>query len=437
MHARKTGPNGRTGSQTRKNETGKGAFPIGFWNYCPAEMLDASAVKDWAEAGMTLTMSPDFGSDPAHEERIKAILDAAQERGIRIILCHRQGYWPHLTTAGEVLYRKNFAAALKTYGTHPAVFGFHVGDEPGVKEFADACRAMRIQKEMAPNLTPFCNLLPWHQGCEARIGSESWSAYLDDYVREARPDFLCYDCYSQMNPNPETEGGFEMYFRNLREYEEAGRRHGIPFWTTLLSVGHFRYRCPLEDHLRWQLNTALAHGAQGILYFFFYMRQPSDNYRVAPIDEHGERTERYEWLSRVNRTFLRWTAPVVKELRLRTVRHSGQVWGGVNRFDGSGRVSRAHSHHGTPLIVSEFTRTGGGEYVMVVNNSQTDSTQAEIWVRGRQPALSRVGWEAREVPVTGGDGWQAASGTDFVVVRPWLAPGQMELYRIADGNQDR
>ena len=50
MHARKTGPNGRTGSQTRKNETGKGAFPIGFWNYCPAEMLDASAVKDWAEA---------------------------------------------------------------------------------------------------------------------------------------------------------------------------------------------------------------------------------------------------------------------------------------------------------------------------------------------------------------------------------------------------
>jgi len=425
---------GQAVPRRRAAESAARPFPVGFWNYCPAEMLDVTAVTDWAEAGMTVAMSPEFGPEPAHEKRLVAILDAAFERGIRVILCHRHGYWPHLTASGEKQYRADFARAAKIYGGHPAVFGFHVGDEPDTRQFADACRAMRLQKEMAPRLTPFCNLLPWHAGCETRVGHESWAAYLDAYVRQARPEFLCYDCYAQLNPDAaENPGGLEMYFRNLREYSEAGQRHGIPFWTTLLSVGHFRYRCPNEDLFRWQLNTALAHGAQGILYFFFYMRQPHDNYRVAPMDEHGERTETYAWLSRVNRTFLRWTAPVVKELTLRSVSHAGRAWGGFKLFAGSGRVSRAQSHHGTPLIVSEFRHTSGSEYVMLVNNSQTESTQAEVWMRGSKPVLHRVGWGAAEATAAGGEGWQGAAGEDFTVAHPWLAPGQMELYRIADG----
>ncbi len=67
---------------------------------------------------------------------------------------------------------------------------------------------------------------------------------------------------------------------------------------------------------------------------------------------------------------------------------------------------------------------------MVVNNSQSDSTQAEIWVRGDHPKLHQVGWMGEETLLSGGDGWQATGGTDYVVARPWLAPGQMELYRV-------
>jgi hypothetical protein len=36
-------------------------------------------------------------------------------------------------------------------------------------------------------------------------------------------------------------------------------------------------------------------------------------------------------------------------------------------------------------------------------------------------------------PVGGGDGWEAQQSEDSVTVRPWLAPGQMELYRVASG----
>ncbi len=404
-------------------------FPIGFWNYQSIEHQGPEAVTDWSDAGMTLTMGPNYGPDPRDQDRMRAILDHAGEKGIRVILCHSQTDWRNLTRKGEATYRKEFQAAVEALGSHPAVFGFHVGDEPGVAEFEDACRAIRIQKELAPRLRPFCNLLPWYDGVATRVGYENWGKYLDDYVAKSGVDFLCYDCYAQMNPGVE---GWDMYFANLRQFEAAARRHAIPFWTTLLSVGHFRYRCPSEDDLRWQVNTALAHGAKGLLWFFFYLRAPHDNYRLSPIDEHGQRTGTYQSLSRICRTFLKWTAPVLQSLSLQRVSHVGKAWGGVSLLDGSGRVRKATSHHKTDLIVSEFADGAGRPYVMVVNNSPTEPAMAEVWFAGRQPQIHHIEWEALEAKVTGGDGWTCQQGADFAVIRPWLAPGQAELYRIED-----
>lgn len=410
----------------------KETFPIGFWNYVPIERQDESAVKDWKDAGMTLTMSPGFGPEPDSIGRMRRILDKAQDDGIRLILCHRNTDWRNLTTKGEETYRKEFGEAVRALGQHPAVFGFHVGDEPRKEHFEDACKAARIQKEMAPHLRPFLNLFPWHPGAEKLVGFPDWASYLDAYAGKSGVDLLCYDCYSQQN-NPTDEWGWDMYFKNLREYEEASCRKGIPWWTTLLSVGHFKYRCPTEDDIRWQLNTAVAHGASGILWFFFYLRSPHDNYRVPPIDEHGERTETFAWLSRVCRTFLKWTAPTFQQLDLVRVSHVGRAWGGAKLLDCStGRISKAVSNHKTDLIVSEFRRGDGAEYVCVVNNSQKESTLAEIKVRGRKPQLYRVGWMSEETHVSKTGEGGSSAGDDWCLTRPWLAPGQLELYRVAE-----
>ena len=409
-------------------------FPIGFWNYTSIDRQEVSAVKDWTDAGMTLTMGPRYRAESGHIGKMRAILDAADAAGIRMILCPETGYWPHLTQAGEDVYRRDFSAAVQALGSHPATFGFHVGDEPGKAAFADACRAMGIQKELAPHLQPFLNLLPMHRGVEEHIGYQSWDHYLDDYVAAANPPFLSYDCYAQMNPDADGEDfwGFEMYFANLRTYWEAACRQGLDYWTTLLSVGHFRYRCPREDDLRWQVNTAAAHGARGLLWFFFYLGHPQDNYRIAPIDEHGERTETFAWLSRVCRTFLKWHAPVLLECSLVQSWHVGKNWGGWPMLTGNDRVAVARSSTGTPLIVSEFRHANGAAYFSIVNNSQKESTQVEFLVRGNRPNLHRVGWMSSETSLIDTTGRGPSHGADFIMARCWLAPGQMEMYRIAE-----
>ena len=410
-----------------------GRFPIGFWNYTPIADQDASAVRDWADAGMTLTIGPFYGAGAPDARRMRAILDAAAAADIRVILSHNDLFADRIEP-DEAAYRRALERAVRDLKGHPAAFGFHLGDEPDTAAFPRYCRAMRVHREAAPQLTPFINLLPMFPGIETRIGYSDWGRYLDDYVAGARPPFLCYDCYAQMNPDAEADGfwGFEMYFANLRTYWEAAARHGLDYWTTLLSVGHFRYRCPREDDLRWQLNTAVAHGAKGLLWFFFYMRAPQDNYRVSPIDEHGERTETYGWLSRVNRTFLKWHAPVLLQCRLSRVSHVGKAWGGWPSFDGLGRFAEARSSTGTSLILSEFRHASGAEYLAVVNNSQTASTHAELAVRGRQPVLRRVGWQGVETGLVDSTGVGATAGVDRLAFGAWLAPGQMELYRLEE-----
>ncbi|NLX07798.1 MAG: hypothetical protein GXY33_21880 [Phycisphaerae bacterium] len=405
-------------------------FPIGFWNYALANRPEAMRVRDWVDAGMTLASSPTF--DPARDDKAAFIemLDRCAEAGVRVIVWDERSLWPAFKN-GEDAYRAGFAEALADFGSHPAVLGFKVLDEPQAAQFDSACRICRIHKEMAPRLSPFVNLVPWLEGIEGWTGRADWPAYLDEFVDAACPDMLSFDVYSQMNPGTE---GWDMYFRNLRDYRAAADRHKIPLWVTLLSVGHFRYRCPREDDLRWQLNTAAAHGANGVMWFFFYMRQPHDNFRVAPIDEHWERTETFEWLSRVNRTFLKGPAETLAKLTLRHVAHVGRAWGGWPLFDGQdGRVSQAKSLHGTDLIVSQFTDAQGADYVAVVNNSQTDSTEAQIRFRARRPRVWHVGWLGQQTPLHENVAERWMLGVDYMVVRHWLAPGQMELFKVADG----
>ena len=416
---------------TSKHKT---RFPIGFWNYVPIDRAEEIDVKDWEDAGITLTMGPECGPGREAVEEMTRILDDAAECNIRVIACDRRTHWRNLTAKGEETYRAESKDAIRDFGKHPALFGFSIGDEPDHKEFADACKAMRIQKELAPGLTPFCNLLPWYKGVDDRVGFSKWSEYLDEYVKRSGTEFFCYDCYAQMNPLPdclEGEWGWDMYFANLREFHAASQRHKMPFWNTILSVGHFRYRSPTENDLRWQLNTSLAHGAKGILYFFFYQRQPHDNYRLAPIDEHWDRTETYSWLSRVNRSFLKGPAPVVQELTLEKVWHVGRAWGGNPLIDlAKGPVQEVKASGDVSVIVSEFRHSNGSPYIMVVNNSQTQNTQVTLTVRGKKPTLHHVGWNAVEVPAVSGDGWKVQNTDKAVTVRPWLSPGQMELYRL-------
>ena len=274
-------------------------FPISCWTYFPLCKAWDNLAKDYHDLGLTNPMTPVFDKNDDPEKMLR-LLDQFHELGMKVILYDNRVTAHADKNADEATYRVRFQKSLDQFGSHPAVMGFYVGDEPDAPDAAHFFKVARIQREMAPDLMPFLNLLPWFDWIGERIGSPAYAPYLDRAVKEGNLKQLGYDCYTQMW---EEDSGYDVYFDNLREMRDASNRHGIPFCTTLLSSGHYDYACPDQDAYRWQISTAAALGAKAITYFYVAGINSGNNYRCFPINHFGERAESYRWLSEENRFF--------------------------------------------------------------------------------------------------------------------------------------
>ena len=80
------------------------SFPIGFWNYVDIAHQGPEAVQDWADAGMTLALGPNYGPGEDEVCKMRAILDAAASKNISVILCDRRSDFQNFRRVGEAGY---------------------------------------------------------------------------------------------------------------------------------------------------------------------------------------------------------------------------------------------------------------------------------------------------------------------------------------------
>lgn len=430
-------------SMIQKSQSfGLDSYPVSLWSYTNlaehGKHMDEAEVEEWAEAGFTVPQSPTFNpDDPEQKAHMLRLLDWAQKRKMKLIVCDPRGYARKGESGGVAPgYADGVRAAARDFGSHPATFGFHVGDEPGAEMKEPFFESYRIQKQTAPNLHPFANLLPLYPGAAARAGANTWAEYLDEYVRKSNADLISYDCYTQMNPGTE---GHHRYYENLKEYRAAAVRNGVPFWNTILSVGHFRYRCPNLDDIRWQFNTTLAFGAHGISWFFYYMRHPHENYRRSPVDEHWNRTQTYEDLRVVQKSFHRHYGDLFTRLATTRASFYPEAFGGGEVFAPNGLVSRlVPDREGHPLLVGEFVDLRGQRYFMIVNNSVSESVRVAVTFPGEDVKVFSWNWSGKEVE----GGAYSATGHPTrdergLTISHWLAPGQEAVYRVESASAAR
>jgi len=410
-------------------------YPIGFWSYTNlaehGKYMDEAEVEEWADAGFTVPHSPSFDSkNPDQVAHIRKLLDWCQARGMKLILDDPPCTAQAVEKDGKLIVPADYADRVRAdaaqIGDHPAVFGFSVGDEPDAKMKEAFFECYRIQKEAAPKLHPFANLLPYFPGIESRAGTDTWPNYLDEFCKKSNADLLCYDCYAQMNPG---EKGWENYFENLRLYREATLRNGIPFWNTVLSVGHFKYRCPNYDELRWQFNTTVASGAHGVLWFFYYMREPAGNYRLALVDEHWNRTTAYDDLRRIQKSFHRFYGDLFTRIVCTKVMFNPTPFGGGEKFSPDDLVAKV-GPVGVPVLVSEFADAQNRRYVMLVNSSMTESQKVNLTFRGEKVRLFSWNWQAKEHEGLAYSADGCTRDEQGATVSHFLAPGQEAVYRV-------
>jgi hypothetical protein len=153
--------------------------------------------------------------------------------------------------------------------SHPALFGYHIEDEPETSEFEMLSQIVNGILKVDDTHPCYINLYPnWAWG-----DIDSYRYKLNAFLTKVPQRFLSFDHY----PIREIYGVSslrEEWYKNLEDIRYVAKAKKVPFWAFALSlsVGDEAEKCPIPTtaELRLQQFSNLAYGAQGFQYWTFH-----------------------------------------------------------------------------------------------------------------------------------------------------------------------
>ncbi len=382
---------------------------LGFWNYIESGVIGKQAVKDWKELGSNLPMSFAFDVDLHNKQDMLDILDECEKEGLKLIICDKRTHYRSCAALSPEAFLKGVREAYEDFGKHPATFGFFAGDEP-TEEFVPAfIETYRVLLREMPTLTPFGNVWPYWAGCDFDMttgkNEEYFHKLLSRILKESDVPVIAYDHYTQcLQDNHDQELGINSWYYDLDMFQKTTKEHGKFFYVSALAVGHWAYRVPNEDDIRWQIYTALAHGARGIIWFHLYNLKGDCSYRNAPFySEKFKRTETFTYIQRQQEIFHECYEEQFNKMELTDVFHTGHIYNPTKRFCEDDTVRDVGGKFPYPTIISYYKEFDSEErWVSFVNAHQRYANLLKI---------------------------EFACGVKKAF---WLAPGEMKLFKLSE-----
>ena len=378
---------------------------LSFWNYVPFGIVGAERVKEWHEMGFNLPMSYWFDSQKDDKRKMLEILDECLKYDMKLIVVDDRTHFHNYINKGKEAFVQDVRAAYEDFGKHPAAFGFFLGDEPTLEETEAYAEATAIVVKEMPNLTPYCNLVPyWSELQNGSVGAKYYDI-VDSLIKKSGVGYLGYDQYTQCrNEDRDPEGGIDAYFYGLDRFYDVTFKNGIPFNISLCSVGHWMCRVPTEDDIRWQMYTALAHGARGIVWFYVYQNLIEPSFRLGPFcGNELKRTYMADILSRQNYIFRSAFMEQFNKMELVEVYHTVKYYDKSKLFCADKYIAEITGDKEYPCIISYYKEFDSDKlWASVVNAHQRLSNHITVkYVNGKYE--------------------------DF-----WLAPGEMKLIDLSE-----
>lgn len=368
---------------------GPDVFPVMAWGSSPSSLASLRTMK---EAGVNI-------SGFCRAEDLDRVRDAGlacfvNDPAIQKLVADN--------TATDAAIREAVGALTAHIGAHPAAFGVNLRDEPGAEDMPVLGRLAKELMRAMPGKLPYVNLFPNYAN-QKQLGAESYDAYLRADLKLVGLPYLSWDNYSL------TDGEMQQsFYDNLQQARQVTLEAKIPFWNCILAETLFRYMEPSDATFNLQVYATLAYGGRGIE-LFTYFTPDTGNFRLAAIDQFGNRTATWDMVRRITNQ-IHALAPTLVKLHSTGVYH----WPVATA---AGTPLLAGTGTGSKLLIGEFADDEGRPWVMVVNKSLKESTSIRLQPRSEGARLYRVS------PVTGRESELGGEGN-------WLAPGAGVLVRI-------
>ncbi len=261
-----------------ENISGPGDFiPIMAWGGPPADETTLPRYKELAEAGFTHSFTHFRDADT-----VAKALDIAQAAGIKL-----------LPRTNEL--RSDPEGIIRRFKDHPALAGYNLRDEPDIEDFPRLAEQVRRVRAVDDEHIYYINLFP-SRATPKQLGIETYREYVDLFVETVPIKLLSFDHYPIT-----TEGLRPQWSENLEIISEKSRETGYPFWAFALSLAHRDYPVPSLAHLRLQVYSNLAYGAQGIQYYRYWtIKSSRHKFHDGPIDINGEKSVVYDRVKKMN-----------------------------------------------------------------------------------------------------------------------------------------
>lgn len=356
-------------------------FVIGIWSPPPPSETTEARYAEIAQAGCSLVLG---GNGVQDREQSLRMLDACRRTGLKALVLDSRVYGGKFSALGEV---------LRDYRGHPALYGLLLQDEPSCSAFDVLRETVDQLRRQAPELLAFINLFP-NYATPAQLGCDGYQTYVSKFTAEVRPAVLCFDHY------PLLRGGErDDFYANLEVVRREALKAKTPFWVTLQAEGiQGAYRSPSETEMGWQVWSALAYGASGILYFT-YWTPPAGGGEVhfdGIVSEDGRLRARYEWVRALN-SQLRRVGGRLLGLQSLAVYHSEPVPKGCSAVQ-KGRV--LEGLEGGPALVGMFRLSNEKTALFVVSRDFRRTVSVKLNLHDDVISLKEVlsdGGESKEL----------------------------------------
>jgi hypothetical protein len=317
----------------------------------------AGLMKDLFDCGYNTT-----GFIPA-----KYVQHAISQQLAVILYDERIASYPDVTPQQAEETVKAALNKIESPELRKAVYSVYIKDEPSASLFPRlGLWSEAIRKQ---GFLPYINLFP-NYASDKQLGANGYEAYLDEFVRICQPQYVSYDNYSLYDNETFDESRF---YSNMETTRKKSQQYNIPFWNVILGNTHFNYADPSPATLGVQVYSTMAYGGKGIGYFTHYA-PALGNYRLAPIDQFGNRTKTWEIIRDINLQ-IHALAPVYCTLKNVNVFHVGNV---PKNSQGIESAVHLQSIGEGNLLVGEFVDSDNKPYLLIVNKDIKKSVNLKV-----------------------------------------------------------
>ena len=198
------------------------------------------------------------------------LLDLCEKYGVGVFATGiLPGWWggdgDNAGTMASAVPVSAYEEAARRLQDHPAMWGLDMGDEPSALDFPHYGKLYEAMKRLFPRHFAYLNLYPNYASVAentgeqtiSQLGVPTYQAYIDEYARCVKSDYICYDYYMYSST---IAGAYE----NLRIVANKCRETGRDLWIVLQVNSNRPEEWMTLSQLRHQAYTALAFGARSI-----------------------------------------------------------------------------------------------------------------------------------------------------------------------------